>query len=116
MTNTKEFIESRLLVEIANRKNMEDNFLQDGPLSTSQLKDYYKLQGFVDGLKFVLNANLGQVGFHFYKTGLGIEDVLASLMPVIAGHPSQCACHECITNDVLQDYIKHERGLHDRDK
>jgi hypothetical protein len=114
MTNTREFIESRLLVEISNRKNMEDNYLQDGPISTSQLKDYYKLQGFIDALKFILNADLGKVGFHYHMTGLGIEDVLASLEPGISGHKSGCTCHECITNDVLQDYIKNERGLHER--
>lgn len=114
MTNTKEFIESRLIVEIENRKNMEDNYLQDGPISTSQLKDYYHLQGFIDALKFVLIADLGKVGFHYHRTGLGIEDVLASIEPRISGHKSECTCHECITNDVLQDYIKHERGLHER--
>lgn len=116
MTNTKEFIESKMLVMIENRKNMEDNYLQDGPISTSQLKDYYLLQGFIDGLKYVLSADLGQVGFHFYRSGIGIEDVIASILPVISGHSGECVCHECITNDVLQDYMKNERGLHDRDK
>ena len=111
MTNTKEFIEDKLLSEIKNRKNMEDNFLQNPPLTTSQLKDYYLLQGFIDALKWVLLANLGQVGFHYYKTGLGIEDVFAVILPQISGHDSGCICHPCITNDVLQDFIKHERGL-----
>ena len=111
MTNTKEFIESRLLIEIANRKNMEDNHLQGGLISTSQLKEYYLLQGFIDALKWTLLSNRGSVGFHYYKSGLGIEDVLAVIGPEISGHKSQCQCHSCITNDVLQNFMQQERGL-----
>jgi len=113
MTNTKEFIETRMLMEIANRKNMEDNYLQSGPISTRQLKEYYHLQGFIDALKWVLIADLGKVGFHYHTSGLGLEDILASLEPSISGHRSGCECHPCITNDVLQDFIKNERGLHE---
>jgi hypothetical protein len=111
MTNTRQFLEDELLLSIQNRKNMAEGYLQGRVSTTSELKDYWYLQGSIDCLKRILAKDLGQAGFHYYRTGLTIEDVFAVILPRISSHNSDCICHECITNDVLQDFIKHERGL-----
>lgn len=105
MTKTRKFIESRMLVEIENRKNMEENYLQEFPLKGAQISEYYYLNGFIDALNWILVADLG-VGLHEYTSEIKIKDVLANLVPHIASHPSECPCHQCITNDVLQYFIR----------
>jgi uncharacterized protein YbcC (UPF0753/DUF2309 family) len=111
MTNTRQFLEDKLILSIENRKKMEEKSLQNEITTTAQLKDYYLLQGGIDMLNWALSINLGQVGFHYYRSGLSIEDVLAAILPRISNHDTNCECHECITNDVLQDFIKHGRGI-----
>jgi hypothetical protein len=111
MTNTKKFLEDRLILSIENRKKMEEEAVRRKGTTTSFLKDYYVLQGSIETLHWALSTHLGQVGFHYYRTGLGIEDVLAVILPNISNHDSACECHECITNDVLQDFIKHGNGM-----
>lgn len=111
MTNTRQFLEDKLILSIENRKKMEEQTMQNKITTTQQLKDYYLLQGGIDVLNWALSINLGQVGFHYYRSGVSIEDVLAVILPRISNHDTSCECHECITNDVLQDFIKHGRGI-----
>ena len=111
MTNTKKFLEDKLILSIENRKRLEEQSLSNKITTTQQLKDFYLLQGGIDMLHWVLSINLGQVGFHYYRSGLSVEDVLAHILPRTSSHDTHCECHECITNDVLQDFIKHGRGI-----
>lgn len=104
MTKTTKLIENRLFIEIENRINMEKYYLQDLPLKDSQLAEYYTLCGFINALNWILAEDIGY-GLHEYTSEIKIKDVLANLIPHISSHPSQCPCHACITNDVLQDFI-----------
>jgi hypothetical protein len=109
MTKTRKFIEAKMFTEIENRKNMEVNYLNEYPIKNSQLADYYTLVGFINGLSWVLDADLGSVGLQEYSSEIKIKDVLANIVPHIASHDSGCTCHACITNDVLQDFINKQR-------
>ena len=44
-----------------NRKNMEENYLQELPLKHAQISEYYRLCGFIDALNWV-NSNSSKVG------------------------------------------------------
>jgi hypothetical protein len=105
MTKTRKFIEAKMLVEVENRKNMELNYLNQYPLKNSQLADYYTRVGFIKGLTWILDADLGTVGLQEYSSEIKIKDVLANIIPHIASHESGCKCHACIKNDVLQHFI-----------
>jgi hypothetical protein len=105
MTKTRNFIESKMLTEIENRKNMEAMHFPGYPIKNSRLMEYYTLVGFINGLEWVLNASIG-VGLHENTSEIKIKDVLANIIPHIANHISECECHACITNDVLQYFIR----------
>lgn len=109
MTKTRKFIESKMLTEIENRKQMEATHFAGYPLKNAQLAEYYSLVGFINGLMWVLEADLGTAGLHEHTSEIKIKDVLANLAPHIATHHSQCECHQCITNDVLQYFIRKQR-------
>lgn len=109
MTKTRKMIESKMIVEIENRKNMEKNYLNEYPIKNSKLADYYTLVGFINGLSWVLAAELGTVGLQEFSSEIKIKDVLANIIPHIASHDSGCPCHACITNNVLQHFINKQR-------
>jgi len=106
MTKTRKFIEAKMLIEIENRKNMEVNHFAGFPLKNAQLSEYYTQVGFIQGLNWVLDSDLGTVGIQEHTSEIKIKDVLANIIPHIASHPSRCECHACITNDVLQHFIR----------
>jgi hypothetical protein len=105
MSKTRRFIEDKLLIEIENRRNMEENYLQEYPLHDAQIAEYHYIKGFIAGLQWILQSDMG-VGLQDYTSEIKIKDVLANLIPHIASHKSQCDCHQCITNDVLQYFIR----------
>lgn len=109
MTKTRKFIEAKMLTEIENRKNMQLTHFSGYPLKNAMLAEYYTLVGFINGLTWVLDADLGVAGLHEHTSEIKIKDVLANLTPHIASHHSQCECHQCITNDVLQYFIRRQR-------
>ena len=115
MTYTRAFIENRLIIEMANKENMSKNYLQDLPLKNSQILEWYYLEGFIAALEWMLSYNQGTSGFHEYTSELKIKDVLANIVPHISSHKTGCECHACITNDVLQNFIKNQRGSEKND-
>lgn len=107
MTSTKYFIEDQLLKAIENKKNMEMNYLDHMPLEDSQIAEWHYLDGYISALKFVLAGRLN-TNFHEYTSEILIKDVLSRIIPHIGSHSDKCSCHACITNDVLQYFIRND--------
>ena len=108
MTNKRHFIEERLIKKIEWRQDLEKNRLDELPLKDSQISEWHYLDGYIAALKFVL-ANQKEFSMHEYTSEILIKDVLASIIPHIASHSDECQCHACITNDVLQYFIRDNR-------
>jgi hypothetical protein len=111
MTNTRNFLERELLNKIQYRKSIENANLIDSPMSMDQYAQWYSTQGSINTLKNILDFDLGMNGFHHHSSGLSINDVISVLAPIISSHNSECECHSCITNDVLQNFLNTERGI-----
>jgi hypothetical protein len=108
MTNKRHFIEERLLNKMALKQDLAKNRLDDMPLKDSQISEWHYVDGYIAALNFVL-ANQTEFAFHDYTSEILIKDVLASIIPHIESHSDECNCNACVTNDVLQYFMRDKR-------
>jgi hypothetical protein len=107
MNRSRKHIEDKLLEAIENRRQMENSYYMQYPLKNAQIAEYYYQNGYINALKFILAEDFG-VGLQESTSEIKIKDVIANIMPYIANHMDKCDCHQCITNDVLQYFIRKE--------
>lgn len=103
MVDGKSYLRDMLSEKIKHRETIENALKNDKHLPL-RLYNLNYVNGWIDCLNWSLSNK--DWSSHSYSSDMTATDILNHIIPLIKNHESGCSCHPCVTNDVLQNYIK----------